>query len=166
MKIKIAAPLETYSTSNGQGFRMVIWNQGCNLRCPGCQNPETWNIDGGQEVDTQDLIDEIKSNAMTHQGITLSGGDPFLQPEANKEIAAATHNFNLDIWIYTGQLYEDLIQNEASLDLLRECDILVDGPFLIDLRDVSLPYRGSSNQRIIDIQQSLIQGKVVEITFD
>ena len=166
MKIKIAAPLETYSTSNGQGFRMVVWNQGCNLRCPGCQNPETWDTEGGNEVDTESLIEEIRSYAMTHQGITLSGGDPFLQPEANQEIANAAHNFNLDVWIYTGRLYEDLIQDEASLNLLRECDILVDGPFLIELRDVSLPYRGSSNQRIIDIQQSLIQGKVVEIIFN
>ncbi len=166
MKIKTAAPLETYSTSNGQGFRMVVWNQGCNLKCPGCQNPETWDVEGGNEVDTESLIEEIRSYATTHQGITLSGGDPFLQPKANQEIANAAHNFNLDVWVYTGRLYEDLIQNEEHLNLLRECDILVDGPFLIEERDISLPYRGSSNQRIIDIQQSLIQGKVVEIIFN
>lgn len=161
MTIRLAAPLQTNSIVDGKGLRMVIWNQGCNLRCPGCHNPETWDCHGGTLTEVNQLIQQIKYNKGAHQGITLSGGDPFLQVEANKEIAKAAHSMNLDVWAYCGQTFEQLIYDPNKKQLLEQCDVLVDGPYIASQRDVTLPFRGSTNQRIIDVKQSLIQHKAV-----
>ena len=161
MKIRLAAPLQTYSYADGKGIRMVIWNQGCKMACPGCHNPETHSLCGGKEVDIEDLEKEITKYSLHHQGITLSGGDPFLQPEQNKRLAVLAHNIGLDVWAYCGQTYEQLLQDENKRKLLEECDVLVDGPFVLGQRDVRLAFRGSTNQRLIDVQKSINQGKVV-----
>lgn len=161
MKIRLAAPLQTYSYADGKGIRMVIWNQGCKMACPGCHNPETHSLCGGKEVDIEDLEKEITKYSLHHQGITLSGGDPFLQPEQNKKLAVLAHNIGLDVWVYCGQTYEQLLQDENKRKLLEECDVLIDGPFVLGQRDVRLAFRGSTNQRLIDVQKSMNQGKVV-----
>lgn len=161
MKIRLAAPLQTYSYADGKGIRMVIWNQGCKMACPGCHNPETHSLCGGKEVDIEDLEKEITKYSLHHQGITLSGGDPFLQPEQNKRLAVLAHNIGLDVWAYCGQTYEQLLQDENKRKLLEECDVLIDGPFVLGQRDVRLAFRGSTNQRLIDVQKSINQGKVV-----
>lgn len=157
MKIRLAAPVQRESIVDGQGIRMVIWSQGCKMACPGCHNPETHNPCGGQEYDIEELKNEITKYAKYHQGITLSGGDPFLQPEANKELADHAHSLGLDVWAYCGKTYEQLQDNI----LLSSCDVLVDGPFIKELRDITLAFRGSSNQRIVNVQQSLQSGEVI-----
>lgn len=157
MKIRLAAPIQRESIVDGQGIRMVIWNQGCKMACPGCHNPETHNPCGGKEFDIEELKNEITKYAKYHQGITLSGGDPFLQPEANKELADHAHSLGLDVWAYCGKTYEQLRDNV----LLSSCDVLVDGPFIQELRDITLAFRGSSNQRIVNVKQSLQSGEVI-----
>lgn len=157
MKIRLAAPMQRESIVDGQGIRMVIWSQGCKMACPGCHNPETHNPCGGKEFDIEELKNEITKYAKYHQGITLSGGDPFLQPEANKELADHAHSLGLDVWAYCGKTYEQLQDNV----LLSSCDVLIDGPFVKELRDVTLAFRGSSNQRIINVQRSLESGEVI-----
>jgi anaerobic ribonucleoside-triphosphate reductase activating protein len=157
MKIRLAAPMQRESIVDGQGIRMVIWSQGCKMACPGCHNPETHNPCGGKEFDIEELKNEITKYAKYHQGITLSGGDPFLQPEANKELADHAHSLGLDVWAYCGKTYEQLQDNV----LLSSCDVLIDGPFVKELRDVTLAFRGSSNQRIINVQRSLEGGEVI-----
>lgn len=157
MKIRLAAPIQRESIVDGQGIRMVIWNQGCKMACPGCHNPETHNPCGGKEFDIEELKNEITKYAKYHQGITLSGGDPFLQPEANKELADHAHSLGLDVWAYCGKTYEQLRDNV----LLSSCDVLVDGPFIKELRDITLAFRGSSNQRIVNVKQSLQSGEVI-----
>lgn len=157
MKIRLAAPMQRESIVDGQGIRMVIWSQGCKMACPGCHNPETHNPCGGKEFDIEELKNEITKYAKYHQGITLSGGDPFLQPEANKELADHAHSLGLDVWAYCGKTYEQLQDNV----LLSSCDVLIDGPFVKELRDVTLAFRGSSNQRIINVQRSLENGEVI-----
>ena len=157
MKIRLAAPMQRESIVDGQGIRMVIWSQGCKMACPGCHNPETHNPCGGKEFDIEELKNEITKYAKYHQGITLSGGDPFLQPEANKELADHAHSLGLDVWAYCGKTYEQLQDNV----LLSCCDVLIDGPFIKELRDITLAFRGSSNQRIINVQRSLESGEVI-----
>ena len=157
MKIRLAAPMQRESIVDGQGIRMVIWSQGCKMACPGCHNPETHNPCGWKEFDVEELKNEITKYAKYHQGITLSGGDPFLQPEANKELADHAHSLGLDVWAYCGKTYEQLQDNV----LLSSCDVLIDGPFIKELRDVTLAFRGSSNQRIINVQKSLESGEVI-----
>ena len=97
MKIRIASPLQTYSYVDGKGIRMVVWNQGCKIQCPGCHNPNTWSCHKGSLIDVEELIQQIKQYKNSHQGVTLSGGDPFLQPEANVKIAEAAHAIGLDV---------------------------------------------------------------------
>lgn len=157
MKIRLAAPIQSESIVDGVGIRMVIWNQGCLMGCPGCHNPETQSLTGGKEFDIEDIKQEITKYAKYHKGITLSGGDPFLQPEANKELADHAHSLGLDVWAYCGKTFEQLQDNI----LLPSCDVLVDGPFVLAKRDITLAFRGSSNQRIIDVQASLKNGEVV-----
>lgn len=157
MKIRLAAPMQRESIVDGQGIRMVIWNQGCKMACPGCHNPETHNPCGGKEFDIEEIKNEITKYAKYHQGITLSGGDPFLQPEANKELADHAHSLGLDVWAYCGKTYEQLQDNI----LLSSCDVLVDGPYIKELRDITLAFRGSSNQRIVNVKQSLQSGEVI-----
>lgn len=157
----LARDIELENYANGTGIRMVIWNQGCRVHCEKCHNPETWEEHCGKYWNIADLKEIIKINAPKHKGITLSGGDPFLQPEENKELAKYAHALGLDVWAYCGLTFEQLLKDKDKKDLLIECDVLVDGPFIYKLRDITLPFRGSSNQRIIDVQASLKAGKTI-----
>lgn len=164
MKIRISSPLTFDSIVDGPGLRMVIWTQGCIHNCKGCHNPQTHTLNEGYEVDTEEVIDKIKSLKL-QKGITLSGGEPFLQPEALEKVAQEARSKGLDVWAYTGFTFEQLLDknNESyfkNLNLLRHVDVLVDGKFIEEKKDISLKFRGSSNQRIIDVARSLKNNKV------
>lgn len=160
MVVRLAADIQPDSILDGSGIRTVIWFQGCLHNCKGCQNPETHDMNGGMVVE----IDEIKmklKNLKYQSGITLSGGDPFFQPEAALEIARFAKSIGLNVWAYTGFTYEALLSDKSRLDLLKYVDVLVDGKFMIDKKSLNCKFRGSTNQRLIDVKKSMEAGGVV-----
>ena len=147
--------------SNGPGVRVSIFTQGCAFNCPNCFNPETHDFKNGYDLEITEIIDEI-DKLEGQNGITFSGGDPMMQPEGFTELACAIkEQSHKTIWCYTGYTYETLLTMPAQRELLRHIDVLVDGPFIQDLRDEQLRFRGSSNQRTIDVQRSLESGTVI-----
>jgi len=162
--IRLAADLQTDSIVDGPGLRAVIWTQGCSHNCPGCQNPSTHDFNGGGLVPLEmvyDAIDELEY----HTGITFSGGDPMFQPEACNEIAIYARKKGLDIWVYSGFTFEELMEISKNKPIYKEflenIDVLVDGKFILEQRDLSLLFRGSRNQRLVDVKKTLKEGKVV-----
>ena len=165
MKLRLASDLTYDSIVDGPGLRMVIWTQGCIHHCYKCHNPQTHKLDGGMVVDTDYIIEEVKKLKL-HRGITLSGGEPFLQPKALELIAKSAQLENLDVWCYTGFKFEYLINNKNPLyvynkKLLQYIDVLVDGKFVYEKKDIGLKFRGSSNQRIIDVKNSLYKKEII-----
>lgn len=165
MKARFATPeIQMDSIVDGDGVRSVIWFQGCNHKCFNCQNPETWDFYGGVEMDTEDMKKKIKELEY-QQGVTFSGGDPLYQLDAFIDLARCVHECNMDVWVYTGYTYEELIKlgekNEKYIEALKEMDILVDGPFINSLKSFAVKFRGSSNQRIINVPESLKKNKVI-----
>ena len=164
MEIRLAAPIQSDSVVDGEGIRTVIWTQGCPHNCKGCHNPETHDFNGGVLVDIEEIKKEI-SLLEFQDGITLSGGDPFMQPEACLEIAKFAKSLGLNIWCYTGFTFDQLKvlsrTKPVITELLNEIDILIDGKFILEEKSYECKYRGSKNQRIIDVKESLSQGKVV-----
>ena len=156
MLIRIAG-LVPESYVDGDGIRFAIFMQGCLRNCEGCHNPETHALDGGRLMDTTEIISEIKKNPLL-DGITLTGGEPFLQVDAANELARAAKNLGLSVWCYTGFTFEDL---PPEVELLKNIDVLIDGEFVESLRDLELQFRGSHNQRIIDLQKTRAQNKIV-----
>ena len=145
---------------DGPGFRTSIYCAGCRHACPGCHNPQSWDFDGGRDMTVEELMRTIVSDPLT-RGVTFSGGDPMYQAAGFAELARAIHTYTQkDVWCYTGFTFESLIQDDQR-ELLAELDVLVDGPFIQSLRDESLLFRGSSNQRLIDVQASLYSGETV-----
>ena len=161
MNIQIAGVVND-SIVDGPGLRFAVFTQGCPHRCPGCQNPETHDPAGGHPEDTETLIARMKKNPLL-SGLTLSGGDPLEQSVPCLELARAAHGMGLNVWAYTGYTWEALIQENDPdrLALLREVDVLVDGPFILEKRSLELDFCGSSNQRLIDVPASLRTGEVV-----
>lgn len=141
------------SVVDGPGVRFVVFAQGCLHHCPGCHNPATWDPGGGEEATVKSVLKQIKKKLKYIRGITLSGGDPFLQAEEMAELAIEARKLDLDIVTYTGYTYEELLERNlpGGKDLLDATDILIDGPFIEEQKDISLPFRGSKNQRIIDL---------------
>ena len=148
------------SIVDGPGLRFVVFTQGCTHCCPGCHNEETQPLDGGQEVPIQEVIADMNANPLT-DGLTLSGGEPMLQPEACRALAAAAHERGLNVWCYTGFLFEQLLEDPRQRALLDEVDVLIDGPFLLSRKSLTLKWRGSDNQRVLDVKKSLDQGAAV-----
>ena len=150
------------SIVDGPGLRFVCFVQGCPHRCPGCHNPASHDPDGGQELPVEEVARQLLSNPLT-DGLTLSGGEPFAQPEPCLQLAQLAHAHRLTVWTYTGYTLDHLLAQgtPAQLTLLRETDVLVDGPFLQSQRTLSLPFRGSANQRLIQIPASLQSGAAV-----
>lgn len=162
MNIRIAGTVND-SIVDGNGLRYTIFVQGCPHHCKGCHNPQTHSFDGGKEVSTSDLFETITSNTLL-DGVTFSGGEPFAQAKPLVELAdLVKQNTNLNIVTYTGYTFEDIItsNNPDWIALLNSTDILIDGKFIEDLKSYELRFRGSSNQRYIDVKQSLLQHKVV-----
>jgi len=154
--------------SDGFGFRYSIYFSGCEHYCEGCHNQETWKGDIGRLLDKEymdEIVEEINNNSML-DGITLSGGDPFFRPiellEFLKEIKSKT---NKNIWSYTGYTYESLLENSIMRECLDYIDVLVDGKFEQINYDPNLYFRGSSNQRIIDVKESLNNKKIITLNF-
>ncbi len=156
------------SIVDGPGYRFVIFTQGCPHHCEGCQNPHTLDSQGGYESTTNKLLAAIGKNPLL-AGVTFSGGEPFCQPVPLAAIARAVHDRGLNVVTYTGYTIEALMPKAESHPeihaLLTQSDYLVDGPFLLAQRTLSLPFRGSRNQRIIDPGASLTKGIAVETTF-
>lgn len=160
MVVRLAADIQPDSILDGSGIRTVIWFQGCLHNCKGCQNPETHDMNGGIVVDVDELKMKLK-NLKYQRGITLSGGDPFFQPDAALEIAKFAKSVGLNVWAYTGFTYEALLSDKSRLDLLKNVDVLVDGKFMMDKKSLNCKFRGSTNQRLIDVKKSLEAGGVV-----
>ena len=153
------------SIVDGPGVRFVVFAQGCLHGCPGCHNPETWDPAGGEEWSARDLFKVIRKAPDKVKGVTLSGGEPFLQAGEMADLASLIRQRGLSIAVYTGYVYEDLLDMaEADPEvgrLLLAADLLVDGPYVSALRDIGLRFRGSANQRAIDMNATRAAGKVV-----
>ena len=148
------------TTVDGPGFRTSIYCAGCPHKCKGCHNPKSWDINEGRRITTDEVVDCILAQSM--ENVTFSGGDPMFQMEEFTDIAQKIKSRSTkNIWCYTGFKFEQLISNEKARRLLSHIDTLVDGKYCEEWRDTSLRFRGSSNQRIIDVQKSLIAGEVV-----
>lgn len=150
------------SIVDGQGLRLAVFMQGCPHGCPGCHNPETWDSNGGREADTEEVRGLIERNRLW-DGLTLSGGEPFMQPEAAAEMAECAKAKGLNVWAYTGYTLEELqeLRDEAVQRLLGLIDVLVDGPFEMEKRSLELRFRGSANQRLIDMAATRAAGRPV-----
>jgi len=154
------------SIVDGPGFRFVVFTQGCDKHCEGCHNPATWDVGGGTEMSVGEIIGQMLSNPLT-DGLTLSGGEPFMQAADCARLASAAHEKGLNVWVYTGYIFEELmlkyIADPEVGDLLRRTDVLIDGAFVLAERTLSLRWRGSRNQRIINVPESLETGKAVQL---
>lgn len=153
------------SLVNGPGIRRVLFSQGCRHNCPGCFNPETHSFSGGMDYNMDDIIKDIKSNPII-KGVTFSGGDPFEQADKFSYLALKLKENNINIWCYTGYKYEFILENLKKWgwrNLLYNIDVLVDGKFEKDKAAEGLKFKGSYNQRIIDVKESLKSGLIKEV---
>lgn len=163
MTIRVAGITED-SIVDGPGLRLTVFVQGCPHHCPGCHNPETWSFEGGKDMAMDEISELIITNSLL-DGLTISGGEPFSQASACLELVRRAQRWGLDVWVYTGYTWEVLLQRAIpeELALLCRVDVLVDGQFIEAQRTLELPWRGSKNQRLIDVQKSLACGSVVEV---
>ena len=149
---------------DGTGLRTSIYCAGCAHHCPGCHNPQSWDFGGGRMMYTDEIMDVIKADPFAD--VTFSGGDPMYQADGFAELAEAIkRDTNKTIWCYTGFTFEELLADVAKHKLLNLIDVLVDGPFIQSLRNPDLPFRGSSNQRIIDVQKSMKELRAISFLF-
>ena len=148
------------SIVDGPGLRLTVFAQGCPHRCPDCHNPETHDPAGGREAELAELIALLDANPLL-QGLTLSGGDPFLQAAECAALARAARDRGLDVWTYTGWTYEQLLTegDPDRLALLDATDVLVDGPFVAARKSYAALFRGSDNQRLIDLRKTEREGR-------
>lgn len=156
--------------ANGEGIRVVLWVAGCTLHCKGCQNPQTWDFNAGKffdETAKQELFEALSKPYI--QGIAISGGHPLEEQNRpdifNLILDIKTKMPHKDIWLYTG--YELTLEDftsgtDAKTSILSMCDVVVDGPYIEDQRDITLPFKGSKNQRLIDVQETLKQGQIIQ----
>ncbi len=154
--------VEPESIVDGPGFRYVTFVQGCKHACPGCHNPQTHDFKGGYDITVGEVFDDIKENPHL-KGLTLSGGEPFEQAEALLELAKAVKAEGMDLMSYSGYTYEELRnrKDKSTDELLDLLDILVDGRFVEGLKNLELAYRGSENQRVIDMNRTRAEGEIV-----
>ena len=157
------------SIVDGPGFRFVVFAQGCPHHCEGCHNPETHSFEGGYISNTDNIIEAMKKDSLL-VGITLSGGEPFCQAEAFSVLARRVKEMGLNVMAYTGftfeQLYSAFEKHPEYKKLLEQVDILIDGKFELKNRSLALKFRGSTNQRVIDVPASLEAGKAIERDFE
>ena len=154
-----------HSSVDGPGVRFTVFLQGCPHDCPGCHNPDTHDPMGGTEMPVGEIIAQLAATKYL-DGITLSGGDPFTQPAVVKALAEAAKALGLSVWSYTGWTVEELLGGDAgeeARDALSSVDVLVDGRFVLARRSESCIYRGSDNQRLIDVAGSIAAGRAVEL---
>lgn len=160
MDIRLAG-IEPESIVDGPGYRLAVFVQGCPHGCPGCHNPGTHDPAGGYLSDTAEIIGKLGKDPLV-RGVTLTGGEPMMQPAALCEIAEAAHKKGLNVWCYTGYTLEALIRENdpERMRLLAQVDVLVDGPYIARERSLDLLYCGSKNQRLIDMNRTREAGKV------
>lgn len=152
------------TTVDGPGWRSSVYCAGCRHACPGCHNPETWSFQAGVPASVDDILSQL---AATEGNITFSGGDPMYQAEAFTELARRiVTELHRTVWCYTGFTYEQVAANPVMSKMLPWLEVLVDGPFIEDQKSLDLLFRGSSNQRLIDVQRSLQAGHAVEFAYD
>lgn len=168
------AGIETDSIVDGEGWRYVIFFQGCNHNCLGCHNPETHDFNGGKEFNVDDILKDLKElNPSKFMDITLSGGDPFFQAKEAINLCRALKKEDYNIWAYTGFEFEEFLNfinnkttderiNRDMIEMLSYIDVVVDGKFNRDEITLELEYRGSSNQRLVDVQKSIALNKIVQ----
>lgn len=170
--------LQMYGTANdsivdGPGLRYSVFVQGCSHRCKGCHNQDSQPCEGGYPLSVEQIVADVESNKLI-QGVTLTGGEPFEQCAEVLDLARALSGKGYSLWIYSGYLFEDLMAgrpHEKAPELLALCDVLVDGPFVQELNSYDLKWKGSSNQRVIDLKKTMQKGSVVlwehdELTFE
>lgn len=166
-KLKIAGLVEE-SIVDGPGIRFVVFTQGCPHNCEGCHNPQTHDFNSGKYMNIDEIVQKIDENPLL-KGVTLSGGEPFMQAKTLATMVKRIKNKNLNVITYSGFTYEQLLEKSNKencfLELLNQTDILIDGKFEINNKKEGLKYRGSSNQRAIDVKKSLENNKIIEYEF-
>lgn len=152
------------SIVDGPGIRTTIFCQGCPHHCPGCHNPETWDFGCGTDVPVEDLVDVVRSNPLC-RGVTFSGGEPFAQAAGFAKLAQLLKERGYEVASYSGYTFEELLNgSDDQKELLASIDILIDGPFLLAQKSLEVPFRGSRNQRILDVKKSLAESRAVPTT--
>lgn len=152
------------SIVDGPGIRMTIFCQGCPHHCKGCQNAETWSFEGGTPMEEEEIFRIIRSNPLA-KGVTFSGGEPFSQPAGFARLAKLLKEKGYEVASYSGYTFEELYHGtKEQQELLQQIDVLIDGRYEEEKRSLILVYRGSSNQRILDVPKSLERGEAIEIT--
>ena len=156
VSLRVAGVIEE-SIVDGPGIRFVLFLQGCRLRCPGCQNPQTWDFDGGTLVPSDEVLARIRENPLVH-GVTFSGGEPFEQAEALLPLAKELKAQGYHLMAFSGFTLEQLVQKPECRALLEQLDLLVDGPFIEAQKSLDLRFRGSRNQRILNMPSTCENG--------
>ena len=157
MKLSVIDVVEGTSV-DGPGLRTSIYLAGCQHHCKGCHNPQSWDVNAGKPTEIEELLAIVKENDFN---VTFSGGDPFFQAEAAAELARRIRDeLGKTVWCYTGYRWEEVVDSPRFAPLLRNIDVLVDGRFVLEKRDIGLRFRGSSNQRIICVPQTLASGNI------
>ncbi len=156
------------STVDGPGFRYVVFTQGCPHKCKGCHNEHTHDIEDGYYINTLEIVEEIKKNPLL-RGVTISGGEPFLQAKKIAKLISKIDRNKHDVIVYTGFEFEKLFElaNEKNgfLELINQADIVMDGKFIMELKSNDVLFRGSSNQRAIDVKKTLLENMIIEHKF-
>ena len=152
------------SIVDGPGIRTCIFSQGCPHHCDGCHNPETWDFGCGTDMDEEVLLEIVQSNPLC-RGVTFSGGEPFAQAAGFARLAKLLKEKGYEVASYSGYTFEELLEGSPDQkSLLETIDILIDGPFLMAQKSLELAFRGSKNQRILDVPKSLAAGRAIETT--
>lgn len=163
-KLRLAGVIRE-SIVDGPGIRMTVFTQGCPHHCKGCHNEQTWDFEGGYDSSSERILEEAQKDPLL-RGLTFSGGEPFSQAKNMSILAKDAKALGYDIFCYTGYTFEKLVQefdtHPEYKELLEQCDWLVDGPFVLDKRSLMLKFRGSTNQRILDVKKSLESGVAVD----
>ena len=158
--------IEKASVANGPGVRVVLWVAGCKIHCRGCQNPESWDFYAGNPFDETAKYELFQALDKPYiRGLTISGGNPLDRPyEIFRLVTEIKTKFpNKDIWLYSGYTYDEILSSRERFKALMGVDVLVDGPYIEEQRDITLAFRGSKNQRIIDIKETWNKGEIVTI---
>lgn len=158
--------IRTIDISDGPGVRVGLYTQGCPFHCKGCWNQDTWDFDGGKLLDKsakKAILDSVSKEFVS--GLSILGGEPLVKNNLGelKELVSSIKSKYPEktVWVWSGFLFEDL--DKDQLEFINMCDVLVDGQFVEELKDLNLEYRGSSNQRVIDIKKTIISGNIVEL---
>lgn len=157
----------SFDLANGEGIRASLFVSGCNMHCDGCFNKEAWDFCSGKEFKSEQYFNILNTlKDPLYDGLSILGGEPFDQNEEDINtlinLCKSVRILGKNVWIWSGHTFEELTRNSKKKELLENCDVLVDGHFILSKRDISLAWRGSSNQRIIDVQQTLTEGKIIQ----